>query len=275
MSDPSLGTNQSVLRHAAYDADDDLRVRREFHELYTEPKVNFHEWVASQLPLRPDDTLLDVGTGPGDFPQLLRRRGQRGVIVGMDLSQGMAQTAYQAAPDMAWLVGDVQALPFADAQFDGVMARHMLYHVPDIDLAVREMARVMKPEGWCLAITNSRENMKIIFDIWDAVEHTAVGTVEPSTGRFALEQAADWFTPHFAQVETIIQDGAVVLPAIEPLIAYLYSGRHLRMAPDHTKAQWREVQTQLVATAEKVWAERAEGGNLRVSKQMGLVIARH
>ncbi len=44
-------------------------------------------------------------------------------------------------------VGDVQSLPFADAGFDCVIASWMLYHVPDLDLGVSEIARVLRAGG--------------------------------------------------------------------------------------------------------------------------------
>lgn len=269
---PSLGTNQTILRYAAYDADDDLRVRREFHEKYSLMQGNFHEWVVSQLPIQPKDTILDVGTGPGDFPQLLRRLGHQGVVIGMDLSEGMAKTAQKSDPAQGWLVADAQQLPFPDGTFNGTMARHMLYHVPDIDRAVQEMARVTAMDGWAIAVTNGRDNMTLIFDIWDAIEHPDVAQTEAISARFPLEGAAEFFTPYFANVQTIMRDDAVSLPTIEPLIHYLFSGRHLRMKQDHTEQAWAEVQTLLIEKAEAVWGKEAVNGILTISKRMGLVV---
>lgn len=269
---PSLGTNQTILRYAAYDADDDLRVRREFHEKYSRMKGNFQEWVISQLPIKPNDRLLDVGTGPGDFPRLLRRLGHQGEVVGMDLSEGMAKTAKQSDPTHAWLVADAQQLPFADGAFNGTMARHMLYHVPDIDRAVQEMARVTAIGGWGAAVTNGRDNMKLIYNIWETVQHPAVSNWDPISARFPLEAAADYFTPHFADVQTIVQEDAVILPSVEPLVYYLFSGRHLLMKADHTDAEWGEVQTKLVEGAESIWAQEAINGVLTISKRVGVTV---
>jgi ubiquinone/menaquinone biosynthesis C-methylase UbiE len=268
----SLGTNRSVLRYAAYDADDDLRIRREFHEKYSRLKGNFHEWVATQIPLRPPHRVLDIGTGPGDFPQMLYRLGHEGLVVGMDLSEGMIKTAKGSTPRQAWLVSDAQQLPFPRNTFDGTMARHMLYHVPDIDKAVREMARVTVEGGWTMAVTNARDNMTMIFDIWDAVDHPAVLQADAISALFPLEKAATYFTPYFSDVQTITRDDAVVLPSVEPLVYYLYSGRHLRMNPDHTEAEWQEVQADLVRHAEALWEREARDGVLTISKRMGLVI---
>ena len=51
-------------------------------------------------------------------------------------------------------VCDVQALPFKDDAFDVVIANHMLYHVPDPDRGVAELARVVHRDGVVLAATN-------------------------------------------------------------------------------------------------------------------------
>ena len=55
--------------------------------------------------------------------------------------------------------GDAAALPFSDAAFDVVTARHMLYHVPDVAAVLAEFRRVLKPGGRFLAVTNAEGYM--------------------------------------------------------------------------------------------------------------------
>ena len=74
----------------------------------------------------------------------------------IDQSPGMLR-AHPARGKLS--VGDAQALPFADSSFDVVMANHMLYHVPDIEQAVLEARRVLKPDGIFVAATNSIQSM--------------------------------------------------------------------------------------------------------------------
>jgi SAM-dependent methyltransferase len=64
--------------------------------------------------------------------------------LGLDLSPGMGPAA----------VADAQRLPLPDASAEAVLAMHMLHHVPDIDRAVAEMARVLRPGGVALAASN-------------------------------------------------------------------------------------------------------------------------
>src|SRR5581483_3702094 len=90
-------------------------------------------------------------------------------VVASDYSPGMAAEAGAALDDarFAMLATDAQALPFGDATFDAVVANHMLYHVPDLDAALSEFSRVLRPQGRLVAATNGRGHFKEVRDILD------------------------------------------------------------------------------------------------------------
>lgn len=98
----------------------------------------------------PEDTVLDSGSGPGvvvcRFAETVRQ------AVGIDLTEAMlsearASQARRNLRNVAWVRGDVTALPFAGEQFSIVVSRFTLHHLPDPAAAVREMARVCRPGG--------------------------------------------------------------------------------------------------------------------------------
>jgi SAM-dependent methyltransferase len=62
-------------------------------------------------------------------------------------------------------VGDAQDLPFDDGEFDCAVAAWMLYHVPDVDRAIAELARVLRPGGRLVAVTNSQGHLAEIYDL--------------------------------------------------------------------------------------------------------------
>jgi len=62
-------------------------------------------------------------------------------------------------------LGNVQGLPFEDGEFDCAVAAWMLYHVSDIDRALGELARVLRPDGHLVAVTNSREHLRELKDL--------------------------------------------------------------------------------------------------------------
>lgn len=91
--------------------------------------------------------VLDVAAGPGNVAKELIARGAREVVA-LDLSWNMlAEGAARGIPDVHFVNGDAQALPFPDATFDGVTISFGLRNVPDPERALREFARVTRPGG--------------------------------------------------------------------------------------------------------------------------------
>ena len=103
--------------------------------------------------------VLEVGCGPGEFAARLQAAGMD--VVAVDQSEQMVELAQ--GRDVDARVGDVQDLPFADGAFDVAVANFMLYHVPDRDRALGELARV-SPR--LVAATNGYDQLR---EMWDLV----------------------------------------------------------------------------------------------------------
>jgi malonyl-CoA O-methyltransferase len=93
--------------------------------------------------------ILDIGCGTGAFSRNAAGTGWH--IVQTDLSEGMCRKASEYNPATAGATAE--ALPFADAGFDGVFSSLMLQWVYDPLPALREMARVVRPGGVCVLST--------------------------------------------------------------------------------------------------------------------------
>ena len=137
-----------------------LRIRQETHRRYGSNPNTFVEWLVGLLELRPGMSIADVGCGHGLFHPMLRSRGA--TVVGLDRSMGMAREA--AAGSMA-VVADAQALPLSDHGFDRVMCNHVLYHVPDQGLAMRELRRVARSGGRVVIATNGSQTNERMYEV--------------------------------------------------------------------------------------------------------------
>lgn len=90
--------------------------------------------------------VLELGCGTGLILARVAEIAEK--AVGIDLSEGMAQHARERGLDVH--IGSVCDLPFDDDQFDLTYSFKVLAHIPDIDAALREAARVTRPGGHLL-----------------------------------------------------------------------------------------------------------------------------
>lgn len=148
--------------------------------------------------LRPGQSVLDVGCGPGTVTVDLARRVTPGRVVGVDLAPEVVaraehdarEAALGEAIDVAFAVADLFALPFADDSFDVVHAHQVLQHVHDPVAALAEMRRVARPGGvvavrevdyGATAWSPSSPGLDRWIDVYDRVHRGNGG--EPDAGR--------------------------------------------------------------------------------------------
>src|SRR4051794_33613062 len=141
--------------------------------------------------------ILEVGCGWGELARRLAEA-TGAEVVATDLSPRMIELTRENG--VAAELADVQELPFPDASFDVAVAAWMLYHVPDLPRGIRELARVLRPGGRLVAVTNSR------FHLIELRELVGSG---PSTLSFARESGEELLSASFARVSRIDIDGTL------------------------------------------------------------------
>lgn len=156
--------------------------------------------------------VLDVGCGPGELAERIGR--ELGAKVrAIDISPRMVELARERGVDAR--VADVEHIPFGTESFDCVVAAWMLYHVPAVDRALGEMARVLKAGGRLVAVTNYRDHL---------IEARAlIGVARPDGGDFPGEEAPELLRRHFQEVESRDASGAFRFPDRNALEPYLRS----------------------------------------------------
>lgn len=92
---------------------------------------------------------LDLACGTGDLGRLLAARYPTGCLVGLDLSREMLTIAAARGgpPCLRYLQGDMHSLPLATASCDLVTGGYALRNAPDLERALAEIARVLRPGG--------------------------------------------------------------------------------------------------------------------------------
>jgi ubiquinone/menaquinone biosynthesis methyltransferase len=136
-----------------------------------------HRWRTRAVDLSaigPGDRALDVCCGTGDLALELKRRvGERGSVVGLDFSEPMLELARAKAADarlpVEYLQGNALELPFEDASFDAATVGFGARNVADLERAVAEMVRVVRPGGRVVILeitTPERPPLSWFYAVW-------------------------------------------------------------------------------------------------------------
>ncbi len=157
--------------------------------------------------------VLEVGVGTGKnmpyWPQAAE-------ITAIDLTPGMLDKARQRAVELKLRadlrLGDVQALEFPDASFDTAVATCVFCSVPDPVLGLRELKRVVKPEGQIILLEHVRSPNAVIGAIMDVLNPLAVRVMGANINRHTVDniQKAGW---SIARVDDLGMGGIVKLIA--------------------------------------------------------------
>jgi arsenite methyltransferase len=147
--------------------------------------VRRRKLVYEALGAQPGDRVLDVGCGPGFYSrELLDQVGPEGSVTGVDQSPQMLAVAKRRSEgfgNVAFEEGDATALPVSNASFDRALSVQVLEYVEDIDSALFELHRTLRPGGrvviwdvdWATVSWHSHDpaRMDRVLKAWD--EHLA------------------------------------------------------------------------------------------------------
>jgi demethylmenaquinone methyltransferase/2-methoxy-6-polyprenyl-1,4-benzoquinol methylase len=140
--------------------------------------------------VRPGDRVLDVCCGTGDLALACAAEGGR--VTGLDFSERMLERARRKTDAVEWVAGDAIALPFADASFDAAAVGFGVRNVPELERALGELRRVLRPGGRVaiLEITRPQGVLAPFYRLWFDVLVPALGKVLPGGSAYTYLPAS-------------------------------------------------------------------------------------
>lgn len=175
--------------------------------LDTSSARRLRELVAETLDPQSDERILSIGCGPGYEPVSFADRGASDVV-GVDVSRESLELAAGRCRDLSAVSlaqGDATRLPFVDGRFDAAVAKQVYQFVPDIDAAMCELARVLRPGGRAVVVSGDVDG-----DVMNTADRDRMRRVQESY-RNALPN------PHLgSRLPTLAGEVGLTVETVEP-----------------------------------------------------------
>ncbi len=98
------------------------------------------------------ETVLDIGFGRGQIPYRMKNEGKKVTSIGLELESYGVDLAQIEKDGIKLIEANVENMPFDDNSFDCVIASHILEHVPNMGIALQEIRRVLKKNGYLVLL---------------------------------------------------------------------------------------------------------------------------
>jgi SAM-dependent methyltransferase len=231
-------TDPVYLRGEQYRSAGNLSSRQSIYA-YQQPRIDLPKSVLDLAAPTGDEVVVDIGCGNGAYLAELLRRGHRGPVVGVDASAGMLRAASLAAPPALTLVADAGMLPLRDAVCSLALANHMLYHLADPALGVKEFHRVLAPGGRLVVVLNAHDHL---VELRRAAEESWYDLGLPTYGGFrervGLEKGEELLRVEFGAICRHDFVSRLVLSDRRPLEAYVRSMFDTALVPERARERY-------------------------------------
>lgn len=201
-----------------------LNDRISLHEKYSTNKQGWFNWLFEKIDFSKVNRLLEIGCGNGKLWQEntidLRNR----EIFLSDISEGMVEEVRnKLGSDFNCIMVDAEKIPFKDAYFDSIIANHVLFYLNDLNQGLKEISRVLKPNGVLYCSTYGSKHMKEITDIVQNFDSRVNLSNHSLYDVFGLENGESILCAYFKTVKRYDYRDTLEITESKPLIDYIMS----------------------------------------------------
>ena len=220
------GMEQSLKNQ--YQNASNISSRINLHSLYAQNPKGWFPWIYEQCQIRPGMKILEVGCGDGTLWLQNKDRLPADIQVALsDVSEGMLRDARRALGTedarFDFQVLDCQQIPYPENTFDLVVANHVLFYCDDLQTALAEIRRVLKPEGWLVCSTYGHDHMKEVSELVQEFDEHIVLAADKLYEKFGRENGTEILSSYFFDIELRTYEDCLIVPEPEPLISYILS----------------------------------------------------
>ena len=201
-----------------------LNDRISLHEKYSTNKQGWFNWLFEKIDFSKVNRLLELGCGNGKLWQENQIDLRNREIFLSDISEGMVEEVRnKLGSDFNCIVADAEKIPFKDAYFDSIIANHVLFYLNDLNQGLKEIRRVLKPNGALYCSTYGSKHMKEITEIVQSYDSRINLSNHSLYDVFGLENGESVLKNYFTSVQRIDYQDSLEITESKPLIDYIMS----------------------------------------------------
>ena len=217
-------TNMEKSIKEQYKSDKNLNLRSNLHS-YNINKVDWDIWCFSQMNFIKNGRILELGCGPGKLWYKNKDKIDKSLNITLsDFSKSMLKIAKDRLKDIEhnFIYKEINAedIPYEDESFDVVIAQHMIYFVPDIEKAIREIKRVLVQGGTFYVTANSCDSMAELNELAEKFAPNGGLNTNGFSSRFDLEHGKEILKKYFKEVDVEILEGKIIVDDAKPVVSY-------------------------------------------------------
>ena len=223
MLNNKMNDTKNVLNQ--YKDGKNLSTRISLYEKYSTNTKKYTTWIYNNYEFFEGCKILEFGSGTGkDWKDIIAELSQKCSLILSDFSEGMVEELklkFGKFNNIDVMKIDIQNAQIEDNSKDFVIANSMLYHVPDIDRAVKEVFRLLKPNGTFYAATAGSKSM---FQYLKETLHNIDSSITiPHNITFTLENGNKYLQKHFNQVNIKKYFNKLEITNTTDLVNFIYS----------------------------------------------------
>ncbi len=191
-------------------------------------RYGWYPWVFDNMKIKKKDKVLEIGCGNGVLWAKNMDNLHESIEVTLtEIYEDMINEAKSNLRDNSkrfnFIITDLTSLPFDDNSFDVVIANHILFFMKDIDLALAEIKRVIKPNGVVYCSTIGSNHLKELQELMLSFSSNIRIYEDKLSYKFGLENGEKILSKYFNNVEKVLYDDKLIVNDTNNILEYIYS----------------------------------------------------
>jgi len=191
-------------------------------------RYGWYPWVFDNMKIKKKDKVLEIGCGNGVLWAKNMDNLHESIEVTLtEICEDMINEAKSNLRDNSkrfnFIITDLTSLPFDDNSFDVVIANHILFFMKDIDLALAEIKRVIKPNGVVYCSTIGSNHLKELQELMLSFSSNIRIYEDKLSYKFGLENGEKILSKYFNNVEKVLYDDKLIVNDTNNILEYIYS----------------------------------------------------